>query len=120
MKKLILIAFSLFMTACVYTQNTHQDQNNAIDKQKLVQIEVGKTDKQWVINNMGMPDKIHSNSEGNEIYEYVNETKIKSTRKFIFLFSINSEKVTAKRILSLTLKNGVVDAINTRDESTTK
>jgi outer membrane protein assembly factor BamE (lipoprotein component of BamABCDE complex) len=117
MKKLILIAFSLFMTACVYTQNTHQDQNNHIDKQKMVQIEVGKTDKQWVINNMGMPDKIQSDNNGIEIYEYINETKIKADRKFIFLFSINSEKVTAKRILSLSLKNGIVDSINTRDET---
>lgn len=117
MKKLILIAFSLFMTACVYTQNTHQNQNNSIDKQKLVQIEVGKTDKQWVINNMGMPDKIQSDKNGLEIYEYINETKIKADRKFIFLFSINSEKVTAKRILSLAFKDGIVDSINTRDET---
>jgi outer membrane protein assembly factor BamE (lipoprotein component of BamABCDE complex) len=116
MKKMMLILISVFMTACVYTQNTYQNESNNIDKQKMVQIETGKTDKQWIINNLGMPDKIQSNRDGTEIYEYVNERKVNSDKRFIFLFSINSEKVIAKRILSVTFKNGIVDSVNTRDE----
>ncbi len=116
MKKLIVILARIVMTACVYTQNTYQNESNNIDKQKMVQIETGKTDKQWIIANLGMPDKIQSNQDGTEIYEYVNERKMKSDKRFIFLFSINSEKVVAKRILGITFKNGVVDSVNTRDE----
>lgn len=117
MKSVILIVFSLFMTACVYVQNTHQDQSNRIDKQKMVQIEIGKTDKQWIISNMGTPDKIQSGKDGLETYEYVNESKIKSDRTFIFLFSIKSEKIIAKRVLNINFKNNIVESVNTRDEA---
>lgn len=117
MKSFLLVVISLLMTACVYTQNTHQDQSNHIDKQKMVQIEVGKTDKQWIINNMGMPDKIQSGKDGLETYEYINESKIKSDRTFIFLFSIKSEKVTSKRILNINFKNNIVESVTTKDEA---
>ena len=117
MKSVLLILFSLLMTACVYTQNTHQDQSNHIDKQKMVQIKVGKTDKQWIISNMGMPDKIQSGKDGLETYEYINESKLKSDRSFIFLFSIKSEKITTKRILSINFKNNIVESDNTRDDA---
>lgn len=118
MKRALVVIFSLFfMTACIYSQNTYQKETNNIDKQKMVQIETGKTDKQWITTNLGMPDKIQSNKDGTEIYEYVNERKVNSDKRFIFLFSINSEKVIAKRILSVTFKNGIVDSVSTRDET---
>lgn len=117
MKRTLLMIISLFfMSACVYTQNTYQKESNNIDKQKMVQIETGKTDKQWIIANLGMPDRIQSNQDGTEIYEYVNERKVNSDKRFIFLFSINSEKVIAKRTLSVAFKNNIVNAVNTQDE----
>lgn len=115
MKKLIVILACIFMTACVYTQNTRQDQSNTLDKQKVVQIEVGKTDKQWVISNLGVPDKIQSDKDGVEIYEYVSENNIKTERTFIFLFSLKSEKITDKQSFSIKFKNNIVESINSRD-----
>jgi predicted esterase YcpF (UPF0227 family) len=93
MKKLIVILACIVMTACVYTQNTYQNESNNIDKQKMVQIETGKTDKQWIIANLGMPDKIQSNQDGTEIYEYVNERKVKSDKRFIFYSRLTRKKL---------------------------
>lgn len=115
MKKLIVILACIFMTACVYTQNTRQDQSNRLDKQKVVQIEVGKTDKQWVISNLGVPDKIQSDKDGVEIYEYTSENHIKSERTFIFLFSLKSEKITDKQTFSIQFKDNIVESISSRD-----
>ncbi len=117
MKQLIVILACIFMTACVYTQNTREDQSDGLDKQKTVQIEVGKTDKQWVISNLGVPDKIQSEKDGTEIYEYISENRVKSERTFIFLFSLKSEKVTDKQTFSIHFKNNIVESVSTRDNN---
>jgi hypothetical protein len=50
-----------------------------------------------------------------EVYEYVSERTERSERKFILLFSVESDKVISRKVTRVVLRNGIVESINTVD-----
>ena len=116
MRKLILLLPMLALSACVYSQHSHVKQHgDDVSKQQIALIEPGKTDKSWVLKNLGTPDRIQSDTSGVEVYEYVTTRTERTDKRFILLFSIESDRVISRKVTRVVLKNGIVESINTTD-----
>ena len=116
MKRLLALLPLVVLSACVYVQNSHVSQKGMdVSKQQVALIEPGKTDKDWVLRNLGTPDRIHADKDGLEVYEYVSERTERSEKKFILLFSIESDKVVSRKTTRVTLRNGIVESVHTTD-----
>ena len=116
MKRLLALLPCLALTACVYVQDSHvRSKGTEVSKQQVALVEPGKTNKEWVLANLGTPDRIQADKEGLEIYEYVSERTEKMESKFFLLFSIESDKIVSRRVTRVVMKNGVVESINTTD-----
>ena len=97
MKRLLLLIPCIALSACVYNQHTNEHQKGTqISPQQVATIETGKTTKQWVLTNFGIPDRTQVEKDGLEVFEYVYERSQKSNKSFIFLFDIDSGDATAK------------------------
>jgi outer membrane protein assembly factor BamE (lipoprotein component of BamABCDE complex) len=116
MKRLIALLPVLALTACVYVQDSHvRNHGTEVSKQEVSLVEPGKTDKAWILLHLGTPDQIHADKDGMEVYEYVSERTERSERKFILLFSVESDKVISRKVTRVVLRNGIVESINTVD-----
>lgn len=116
MRKLILLLPVLALSACVYVQNSHVRQHGTdVSTRQVAQVEPGKTDKSWVLANLGTPDRIQSDTSGVEVYEYLSEKTQRSEKRFILLFSVESDKVISRKVTRVVLKDGIVESINTVD-----
>ena len=119
MKRLIaLVAMlsSTTLTACVYVQETHShNKGTEVSQQLVAKVEPGKTTKEWVLINLGTPDRIHAEKDGLEVFEYVSEKREHYDRKFILLFSVESDKVVSKKVTRVVMRNGVVESVATQD-----
>jgi outer membrane protein assembly factor BamE (lipoprotein component of BamABCDE complex) len=110
------IALAAGLTGCVYVQDTNLHRKGTeIDKQQATQVEPGKTDKQWVLANLGTPDRIHADKDGLEIFEYVSERTEHSARKFILLFSLEKDRIVSRKVTRVVMRGGVVESISTTD-----
>jgi outer membrane protein assembly factor BamE (lipoprotein component of BamABCDE complex) len=104
------------LTACVYIQDSHvHNKGTDVSEQRVAQVEPGKTDKQWILTNFGTPDRIHSDKDGLEVFEYVSERTERSESRFILLFSVESDKVVAKHVTRVVMRNGIVESVSTTD-----
>ncbi len=116
MKRLLALIPCLALTACVYVQDSHMhSRGTEVSKQQLTEVVPGKTDKEWILKNFGTPDRIQADKDGLEVYEYVSNRSERSKKKFILLFSIESDKVVARKVTRVVMRNGVVESINTTD-----
>jgi outer membrane protein assembly factor BamE (lipoprotein component of BamABCDE complex) len=116
MRKLTLLLPALVLCGCVYVQNSHvRHHGNDISKQQVALIEPGVTDKSWVLKNLGTPDRIQSDVSGVEVYEYLSERTQRSEKRFILLFSVESDKVLSRKVTRVVLKDGIVESIKTVD-----
>jgi len=116
MKRLFALIPFLALTACVYVQDSHMRSNGSdVSKHQVTLVEPGKTDKEWVLKNLGTPDRIQADKDGVEIYEYVSERTEKLESRFFLLFSIESDKVVSRRVTRVVMKKGIVESINTTD-----
>lgn len=120
MKRLLalasVLALSVVSSACVYIQDSHvRHKGTEVNKQQVAQIEPGKTDKEWILSNLGVPDRIHSDKDGLEILEYVSERREHSEKKFILLFSVESDKTLSRQVTRIVLRNSIVESITTSD-----
>lgn len=117
MKNILVLVACLSLSACVYTQhNKDRRQGTQISPQQLAAIDVGKTNRQWVLTNLGIPERMHSDKDGLEVFEYVSDHTKTSEKTFIFLFDINSEKDISKKVTRLVMRNGIVETVVDRDE----
>jgi outer membrane protein assembly factor BamE (lipoprotein component of BamABCDE complex) len=106
MRKFVLLFSALALSGCVYVQNSHvRHHGNDVSKQQVALIEPGKTDKSWVLQNLGTPDRIQSDVSGVEVYEYLSERTRRSEKRFILLFSVESDKVLSRKITRVVLKD---------------
>jgi outer membrane protein assembly factor BamE (lipoprotein component of BamABCDE complex) len=116
MKLLALLASCFLLTACVYSQHTNEHHSGAsVSSQQIAQIEMGKTTKQWVLSNLGIPNRTQADKDGLEVYEYQSERTEKSNKTFIFLFNVDSDKVISRKVTRVVMRNGVVEAVNSND-----
>jgi len=116
MKRLLALLPLFALTACVYMENSHEhNKGTEVSKQQAAQVEPGKTDKEWILRNFGTPDRIHAEKDGLEIFEYINERTERSDKKFIFLFSVESDKVVSRQVIRVTMRNNIVESITTND-----
>ena len=117
MKRLLALIPCIALTACVYTQDSHlRSKGSEVSKQQVTLVEPGKTDKIWILANLGTPDRVQADKDGVEIYEYINERTEKMESRFFLLFSIESDKVVSRRVTRVVMRNGIVESINTTDD----
>jgi outer membrane protein assembly factor BamE (lipoprotein component of BamABCDE complex) len=116
MKRLLALMPCLALTACVYVQHSHTGRKGTeVNKEQVALIEPGKTDKEWILANLGTPDRVQAEKDGLEIYEYVSERTEHSKQRFIVLFSVESDKVISRTIMRVVMRNGIVESIKTVD-----
>jgi len=116
MKRLLALIPFLALTACVYVQDSHtRNKGTEISQNQVAKVEPGKTTKEWILTNLGTPDRIHAEKDGLDVYEYVAERTEKSESKFFLLFSVESDKTVSKKITRVVMKNGIVDSITTTE-----
>jgi outer membrane protein assembly factor BamE (lipoprotein component of BamABCDE complex) len=116
MKRLLVLIPMILLSACVYVQSTHvRNKGVEINKQQVALIEPGKTDKAWVLHNIGTPDRIEADNSGIEVYEYISERTERSEKKFFLLFSVESDKIVSRRTTRVTFHNSIVESIITND-----
>jgi outer membrane protein assembly factor BamE (lipoprotein component of BamABCDE complex) len=117
MKRLLILIPCIALSACVYNQHTNEHHQGAnISSQQVATVEVGKTTKQWILTNFGIPDRTQQDKDGLEVFEYVHERTEKSNKTFIFLFDIDSDKVVSRKVTRVVMRDGVVVGINTSDQ----
>ena len=111
MKNIFLLILCLTVSGCIYSQHTSErSQGTRISPQQLAAIELGKTNRQWILTNLGIPERTHS-EEGLEVFEYVSDQRHTSEKYFIFLFKINSEKDISQKLTRVVMRNGIVEAV---------
>jgi outer membrane protein assembly factor BamE (lipoprotein component of BamABCDE complex) len=116
MKRLLLLIPCIALSACVYNQHTNENHKGTeISSQQVATIETGKTTKQWVLTNFGIPDRTQVEKDGLEVFEYVYERTQKSNKSFIFLFDIDSDKVASRKVTRIVMRDGIVQGINVSD-----
>ncbi|HTE40647.1 MAG TPA: hypothetical protein VK629_07450 [Steroidobacteraceae bacterium] len=116
MKRLVVLASLLALSGCVYMQDTHVHRKGSeVSKEQVAQIEPGKTDKAWILKNLGTPDRLHADSGGLEVFEYISERTSRTESKFILLFSIESDRVVSRKVTRVIMRNGLVESISTSD-----
>lgn len=118
MKKLLLLLVACSsLCACVYSQHDYEhNKGSNVKQEQLVQIESGKTTKQWVLANLGIPDRTQVEKDGLEVFEYLREKSTTSSKTFIFLFDIKSEKDISKTLTRVVMRNGIVESVTTSNE----
>ena len=116
MKRALILIPMLALTACVYVQDSHiRDKGTQVNQQTVAKVEPGKTNKEWVLSNLGTPDRIQSEKDGLEVYEYISERNERSESKFFLLFSVESDKTVSKKVTRVVMRNGIVESINTNE-----
>jgi outer membrane protein assembly factor BamE (lipoprotein component of BamABCDE complex) len=117
MKSLVSVAACVLLCSCVYSQHNYDHtKGSSVKQEQLVQIESGKTTKQWVLANLGIPDRTQVDKDGLEVFEYVREKSTTSSKTFIFLFDIKSEKDISKTLTRVVMRNGIVETVTTSNE----
>ena len=112
MKQVAALVLCASLTGCVYVQDTHSHQKgSSVSKEQVALVQPGKTDREWVLKNLGTPDRIQSDRDGLEVFEYVSEKRQHVERKFILLFSVKDDNVVSQQTTRVVLRNGVVDSI---------
>jgi outer membrane protein assembly factor BamE (lipoprotein component of BamABCDE complex) len=116
MKRLLVLIPFLALTACVYVQDSHtRNKGTEVSQSQVAKVEPGKTTKEWILTTLGTPDRIHSEKDGLEIFEYVSERNEKTESKFFLLFSVESDKVVSKKVTRVVMRNGIVESITTNE-----
>jgi outer membrane protein assembly factor BamE (lipoprotein component of BamABCDE complex) len=117
MKRLLILIPCLALSACVYNQHTNEHQQGAnITPQQIALVETGKTTKQWVLTNFGIPDRTQVEKDGLEVFEYINEHTKKSNKTFIFLFDIDSDKTVDRKVTRVVMRDAVVVGISANNQ----
>lgn len=117
MKKIFLLMGCLSLAGCVYNQySKEQHQGTRIEPQQVAAIELGKTNRQWVLTNFGIPERTQSDKDGLEIFEYVSDSSNTSEKTLIFLFKIKSEKNLEHKVTRVVLRNGIVESVVANEE----
>ena len=112
MRTIILAFASLLLMGCVFSHHDHLHQKGVnVPAEQVALIEPGITDRAWVLQNLGAPDRIHAEKGGLEVFEYVSRTVRKSDSDFILLFSWESEKVVEERVTRVVMREGVVESV---------
>jgi outer membrane protein assembly factor BamE (lipoprotein component of BamABCDE complex) len=116
MKRLLAVIPFFALTACVYVQDSHtRNKGTEVSQNQVAKVEPGKTTKEWILSNLGTPDRIHAEKDGLEVYEYVSERNERTESKFFLLFSVESDKTVAKKVTRVVMTKGIVDSITTTD-----
>ena len=116
MKILLTSIIFVILSGCVYSQHTDEKyQGTRVSPQQVALIEAGKTSKQWVLTNLGIPDRTQSDKDGWEVFEYLSERVEKSNKTFIFLFDMDTNKVISRHVTRVVMRDGIVESVSTND-----
>ena len=89
MKNLVvLLTLCAALSGCVFSHHSNLHQKGTeVSADRMMQIMPGTTDRDWVLSNIGTPDRIHADKDGVEVFEYVAKTTKHTDSDFILLFS---------------------------------
>jgi outer membrane protein assembly factor BamE (lipoprotein component of BamABCDE complex) len=114
MKNVVIGLLCFALSACAISHKTHlSSTGNEVNPEQVALIQPGTTDKQWVLRNLGTPDRLHADKDGMEIFEYVTEEHESSRTSVILLFSWNKEKVVQKTTTRVVMRDGIVESVDT-------
>ena len=116
MKNFLILIPCLTLTACVYQQGTSQHhQGTSVSQQQVGLIQSGKTTKQWVLTNLGIPDRSQTERDGLEVFEYISDHTEKSNKTLLFVFNIDAEKEISHQVTRVVMRNDVVESVGASD-----
>ena len=114
MKNLVVLALCCALSGCVFSHHSNLHQKGTqVSAERLTQIVPGTTDRDWVLTNIGTPDRIHADKDGLEVFEYVAKTTKHTDSDFILLFSWDTEKVVETVVTRIVMRNGIVESFDT-------
>jgi outer membrane protein assembly factor BamE (lipoprotein component of BamABCDE complex) len=115
MKNLVvLLTLCAVLSGCVFSHHSNLHQKGTeVSADRMMQIVPGTTDRDWVLTNIGTPDRIHADKDGVEVFEYVAKTTKHTDSDFILLFSWDTEKVVETVVTRIVMRNGIVESLDT-------
>lgn len=115
MKSILVVILCFALGACVYSQHKKEELSGTeISVEQLAKIELGKTTKQWVLTNLGIPERTLTQADELEVFEYKSGIKKTAHSSFIFLFNIDSEEVGAQKLTRIVMRKGIVESVVNR------
>jgi len=115
MKNLVMLTSCMVLSGCAFSHHSWLSRRGSeVSPQQIVQIQPGTTDRQWILSNLGTPDRIQSDKDGLEIFEYISSTTRKVDSDFILLLSWESEKILETTVTRVVLRNGIVESFGTQ------
>jgi outer membrane protein assembly factor BamE (lipoprotein component of BamABCDE complex) len=115
MKLLIALVACAAVSGCVFSHHSELHQKGTtVSSERMAQIVPGMTDRDWILTNLGTPDRIHADKDGLEVFEYVSKTTKHTDSDFIVLFSWDTEKVVETVVTRIVMRNGIVESFDTR------
>ena len=111
-KNIMVVVMCLVLGACVYSQHNKEEVSGTeISAEQLAKVELGKTTKQWVLTNFGIPERTLSQADDLEVFEYKSGIKKTAHSSFIFLFKIDSEEVGAQKVTRIVMRKDIVESV---------
>ncbi|NJO12953.1 MAG: hypothetical protein HC872_05225 [Gammaproteobacteria bacterium] len=115
MKRIAALATCLTLSGCVLSHHSRlSDRGHEFSPEALAEVRLGETDRRWVLDHLGNPDRMYADSNG-VIYEYVGKTIRKSDTDFILLFSWQTERVIEEVVTRIVMRNDIVQSIEVRE-----
>jgi outer membrane protein assembly factor BamE (lipoprotein component of BamABCDE complex) len=112
--QLAVLALCAALSGCVFSHNSNLHQKGTeVSADRMMQIVLGTTDRDWILTNIGTPDRIHADKDGLEVFEYVSKTTKHTDSDFIVLFSWDTEKVVETVVTRIVMRNGIVENYET-------
>jgi outer membrane protein assembly factor BamE (lipoprotein component of BamABCDE complex) len=114
MKNLGALIACMVLSGCVFSHHSDlRQKGTSVSSERMAQIVPGTTDRDWILTHIGTPDRIRSERDGLEVFEYVAKTTKHTDSDFIVLFSWDTEKVVETRVTRIVLKGGIVESFET-------
>jgi len=114
MKSLIALVACAALSGCIYSHHSNlHEKGTTVSAERMAQIVPGTTDKDWILTNLGTPDRMHADKDGLEIFEYVSKTTKHTDSDFILLFSWDTEKVVETVVTRIVMRHGIVESYDT-------
>lgn len=117
MKKSLSILFMVlfagtFLTGCMISHRAHTSDSSfdyPVSGTQLESVEPGVTTKEWIIDNLGEPDREKHLRDGEEILIYEN-TRRKSRHVSLFLLFSSHTSEDIKETVSFKIRDGIVES----------
>lgn len=95
---IIFALLSLSLSACVVTIDSDHESSARWDNSDVNDIEIGETNKEWILAAIGKPDNQRTRSDGTEVWRYKNVSERETRIGVFLLFHIDVERERHKNL----------------------